>query len=307
MSVSSIRYGLYAVLAVLVFAGSAQATAPAQRVPSAIIMYPNVRNEAGFDTRIEMVNLSSRDQQVKCHYLTPPSCNGTDFFVRLTPNQPISWLASRGTLGGGGHVGVAVPPFFGSGSLKCFVIPEEDGADQNAIQGRAITYGAGGYTESFGAIGIERLSPGEYSSTFELDGINYAQCPDYYHFTFLASELGDPDTESELILSTCDEDLENVIARETVIQFEIINEFEETFSASTSVRCYDRQVLSDINPVFSRDVLGTATGQVIVRGVQGAVIAVIVDKFVTPGGGAPAVSGNEPALSRGRSARIRIP
>lgn len=282
------------------------ATSPAQRLPSAIIMYPNIRVEGSFDTRIEMVNLSSRDQVVKCHYLSPPLCNGTDFIVRLTPNQPISWLASRGTIGTGNLL-LAVPPFFGEGSLKCFVTPDEDGIDyQNAIQGRAITFGPGGYTESFGAIGIERLTPGEFSTTLELDGVTYAQCPDEYHFTFIASELGDPDTESELVLSTCDEDLENLLAKSTVVQFQIINEFEQMLSASTNVRCYDRQVLSQINPVFGFDSLGTPTGQVIVRGVAGAVIAVIVDKFETPGGAA-AVAGNEPALSRGRSARIRIP
>ncbi len=303
------KNGLLAVALLLAVTGVARATPPAQRLPSAIIMYPNVRAEAGFDTRVEMVNLTSRDQQVKCHYLRPPTCNGTDFFVRLTPNQPISWLASRGTLGSGGHVGVAVPPFFGQGSLKCFVIPDEnsDGSDQNAIQGRATVFGSGGYTESFGAIGIERITPGDFSTTFELDGSTYAQCPDNYHFTFIASEEGDPDTESELILSTCDEDLENLISATTVVQFQIINEFEDVFSASTTVRCYDRQVLRQINPVFSRDVLGTPTGQVIVRGIQGPVIAVLVDKFVTPDGGAASVAGNEPALSRGRSARIRIP
>ncbi len=286
---------------------AALATSPAQRLPSAIIMYPNIRAEGDFDTRVEMVNLTSRDQVVKCHYLKPPLCSGSDFIVRLTPNQPISWMASEGTIGAGFRP-VAVPPFFGEGTLKCFVTPEDDaGLDhQNAIQGRAIVYGRDGYTESFGAIGIERLTPGDFSTTFELDGVTYAQCPDEYHFTFIASELGNPDTESEIILSTCDEDLENLLAASTVVQFQIINEFEQMLSASTSVRCYDRQVLSRINSVFSFESLGTPTGQVIVRGVSGAVIAVIVDKFETPGGAA-AVAGNEPALSRGRAARIRIP
>ncbi len=284
----------------------ASAQAPAQRLPSAIIMYPNILADGVFETRIEMVNLSGRTQDVKCHFLSPPTCNGTDFFIRLTPNQPISWLASRGTLGTGNFF-VNAPPFNGEGSLKCFVVPDEHGIDhQNAIQGRSITFGPDGYTESIGAIGIQRLTPGEFSTTLELDGDTYAQCPDNYHFTFVASEPGDPATESELILSTCDEDLENLISKTTVVQFQIINEFEQLLSAATSVRCYDRKVLSEINSVFTRDTLGTPTGQAIVRGVQGAVIAVIVDKFVTPAG-APAVAANEPALSRGRPARIRIP
>jgi len=290
----------------------ALATPPAQRLPSAILMYPNIRASGSFDTRIEMVNLSSRDQEVKCHYLSGPSCNGTNFYVRLTPNQPISWLASKGSLGAG-NLRIAVPPFFGEGSLKCFVIPDEDSTEhQNAIQGRAIAFGPDGYTESFGAIGIERITPGPFSTTLELDGDTYAQCPDEYHFTFVASEtfpdsgLHDPATESEIVISTCDEDLENLISKTVVVQFQVINEFEQLLSASTSVRCYDRKVLRQINSVFTRDTLGTPTGQLIARGVGGAVIAVIVDKFRTPGGAA-AVAANEPALSRGRSARISIP
>lgn len=299
--------GVVAVVGVLAGAIAASATPPAQRLPSAILMYPNVRASGGYDTRIEMVNLSSRDQTVKCYYLSPPTCNGTNFFVRLTPNQPISWLASRGSLGAG-NLRIAVPPFFGEGSLKCVVIPDDPGNTefQNAIQGRAIAVGPNGYTESFGAIGIRRLHTTPYSSTLELDGDTYEQCPDEYHFTFIGSELNDVATESEIILSTCDEDLENLIAKTVVVQFQVINEFEQLLSASTSVRCYDRKVLRQINSVFTRNTLGTPTGQLIARGVGGAVIAVVVDKFRTPGG-TPAVAANEPALSRGRSARIRIP
>ena len=51
---------------------------------------------------------------------------------------------------------------------------------------------------------------------------------------------------------------------------------------------------------------GGLVARELARAVGGAVIAVIVDKFETPAGAA-AVAGNEPALSRGRPARIRIP
>ncbi len=302
----AIRTTVVAFLGAACAALPALATAPAQRLPSAILMYPNVRASGSYDTRIEMVNLSSRDQQVKCYYLSAPTCNGTNFFVRLTPNQPISWLASKGTVGTGNFL-VSVPPFFGEGSLKCIVIPDENSTEhQNAIQGRAIAFGPNGETESFGAIGIRRIEPGPFSNTLNLDGSTYAQCPDEYHFTIIASESNDPATESEIVLSTCDEDLENLISANVVVQFQLINEFEQLLSASTSVRCYDRKVLRQINSVFTRDTLGTPTGQLIARGVGGAVIAVIVDKFRTPNG-VPAVAGNEPALSRGRTARIRIP
>jgi hypothetical protein len=296
--------GLISLIAAVI-AVPALAETPAQRVPSAIIVYPYVTAESGYDTRIEIVNLSSREQHVKCIYIRPPGCFGVNFFIRLTPNQPLSWLASQGNLGPGVS---AVPGFFGSGELKCIVTPADEPSQdhQNAIQGRAIVFGPNGETESFGAIGFQRLTPGPQERVLELDGVTYAQCPDEYHFAFVSSEAGDPATESDIVFALCDEDLENVRPSTTVIQFRVINEFEQLLSASTSVTCHARRGLAEISSVFSRDTLGTETGHMIVRGVQSAVMAVMIDRFVTPGGTA-AVTSNEPFLLGGRSATIELP
>jgi len=281
------------------------AESPAQRLASAILVYPYIRAEGAYDTRIEIVNLSSRTQRVKCIFVRPPSCSGTDFFVTLTPNQPFSWLASRGNFGPGS--GTAAPPLFGSGELKCIVIPDQNSeAEQNAIQGRAIIFGPKGETESFGAVGFQRLTPGPLSRVLELDGVTYAQCPSEYHFAFFASEQGDAATESDIVLTVCDEDLENVIPATTVVQFRVINEFEQILSASTTVTCHNRRSLREISSVFSRDTLGTETGHMIVSGVQSAVMAVMVDRFRTPDDAA-AVTANDPFLNGGRSAQIELP
>lgn len=286
-------------------AAPAAAEAPAQRVPSAIIVYPYIRAEGNYDTRVEIVNLSSRTQRVKCIFVRPPSCFGTDFFVTLTPNQPFSWLASRGSYGPGS--GTAAPPLFGSGELKCVVIPDEDSLDrQNAIQGRAIIFGPNGETESFGAVGFQRLTPGELPRVLPLDGVTYAQCPNEYHFAFVASEQGDAATESDIVLTVCDEDLENVIPATTVVQFRVVNEFEQVLSASTSVTCHNRRSLREISSVFTRDTLGTETGHMVVTGVQSAILAVMVDRFRTPDN-VPAVTSNDPFLQGGRSAQIELP
>ena len=281
------------------------AESPAQRLPSAILVYPYIRAEGSYDTRVEIVNLSSRTQRVKCIFVRPPTCSGTDFFVTLTPNQPFSWLASRGNFGPG--AGTAAPPLFGSGELKCIVIPDENGLDQqNAIQGRAIIFGPNGETESFGAVGFQRLTPGELPRVLPLDGVTYAQCPSEYHFAFVASEQGDSATESDIVLTVCDEDLENVIPVSTVVQFRVVNEFEQILSASTTVTCHNRRSLREISSVFTRDTLGTETGHMIVTGVQSAVMAVVVDRFRTPDG-VGAVTANEPFLQGGRSAEIELP
>ncbi len=294
-----------AALVGLVAVRSALAGPPPQRLPSAILVFPNVVVEGGGavrDTRIEIVNLTGRPQQLSCFYVDGSFCSEFGFFIRLTPNQPITWLASQGSFSS--HSLSAVPAFGGTGELKCRVIPQEPGVDaHNTVQGRAIVFGADGSTVSYGAVGFQRFTDGDFSGTAELDGSTYAQCPDEMHFAFVASE---PGSESEIILAPCSEDLENRIPTTTTVQFLIYNEFEQVLSASTNVTCYERARLQDISHVFTRNTLGTETGHVVVRGVQSPVLAMLIDR-VQVSGSASAVAGNEPAFRGGRSATIRFP
>lgn len=296
----------HAVLALLVLVGVAGAEAPPQRLPSAVLVYPLIQVEGGgatIDTRVEIVNLTKRPVDLKCIYVPAQTCSGLDFHVRLTPNQPLSWLASRGFFS---TSTTAIPPFWQSGELKCIVQPEEQGIDRhNAIQGRAAVFGADGQTIGYSAVGFLRLVDGELEHVIPLDGATYSQCPDEQHFLFLAS-TGVPASESEIIIAPCSEDLENLTAPPTTVQFLVINEFEQQLSAATSVTCYARRTLRQINQAFTSATLGSEVGHVIVRGVQTPVLAMLVDRFVTPGGAA-ATAGNEPALRGGRTAEIRFP
>lgn len=291
----------------LLWSHGAVAAAPPQRLPSALLIWPLIvveGNGAITDTRVELVNLSSRPVTLGCIYIPATTCSGVDFRVLLTPNQPISWLASRGTFNGLS----AVPPFSSTGELKCIVEPDEESvAAYNTIQGRAAVFGADGQTIGYSAVGFLRLTDGPFSNQLDLDDVTYTQCPDEQHFVFVASDGSNPinpAAESELVIAPCTEDLENVNATTTVIQFRIINEFEEQFSASTSVTCSARLRLRQINNVFTRAVLGSDTGHLIVRGVQSAILAMVIDRFLTP---AQVTAGNEPALRGGRPAVILIP
>jgi hypothetical protein len=292
----------------LLVADRTVAEAPPQRLPSAVIIWPLIVVEGGgavTDTRVEVVNLSSMPVRLGCIYVPAPQCSGFDFQVRLTPNQPLSWLASRGVFNGQS----AVPPFSSTGELKCIVEPEEEAVSaHNAIQGRAAVFGLDGQTIGYSAFGVLRLTDGPLTGEINLDGETYTQCPDQQHFVFIATtDPNDPATESELVIAPCSEDLENVVFPPTVIQFQVFNEFEDQFSASISVTCFARRRLDDISNVFTRSVLGTDTGHVIVRGVQSPVIAMVIDRFLTSGAMVPATAGNEPAVRGGRSAEIRIP
>ena len=295
-----------AALLALMWSHGASAAAPPQRLPSAVLIWPYIVVEGGgatTDTRMELVNLSSMPVNLGCIFVRSDSCGGIDFRIRLTPNQPISWLASRGVFNGF----AAVPPFSSTGELKCIVQPEEEPINfHNAIQGRAAVFGADGQTIGYSASGFLRLTDGPFNNEINLDGVTYTPCPDEQHFVFIASDPANPVAQSELVIASCDEDLENLISPPTVIQFVIFNEFEEQFSASTNVRCSARIVLNRISNVFNESVLGTPTGHLVVRGVQSPVLAMVIDRFFAAPG-VRATAGNEPALRNGRAAQITIP
>ena len=288
----------------LLWSGVVKAESP-QRLPSAVLVYPLIVVEGGgqtTDTRVELVNLSSGPVSLDCTYVPADTCGGFDFQVMLTPNQPISWLASRGVFSGG----TAVPPFSSTGELKCVVLPlEESVSAHNTIQGRAAVFGADGQTIGYSAVGFLRLTDGPLTNEIDLDGVTYTQCPDKQHFVILASDPADPSAQSELVIAPCSEDLENLNPATTVVQLLVYNEFEEVFSSSTSVTCSFRRKLLQISNVFAAATLGSPTAHLIVQGVQSPILAMVIDRFRTPP--APATAGNEPALEGGRSAEILLP
>jgi len=272
---------------------------PAQRLPSALLAFPYVESDGFHETRVELVNLTGKAQQLNCFWVS--ECNEIGFFLFLTPYQPMSWLVS----GGLSDVtsGSAAPPFYGLGELKCAVVaPEQDLASHNTIQGRAIVYDQTGATVSYSAVAFQRLSPGEYTGVLPLNGTTYAQCPNRLHFDLLADT---PTSKSELILMPCSQDLLTQEPVSTNVVLQIINEFEQAFSASLQIRCYDRRTLGAIADTMNRATAGTDTIHLVVRGAQVAVLGLAVDSV--PFGAGVGISGNEPSFEGGRSATVVFP
>ena len=291
-------------------AARAQGTPPAQKLPSALLVFPLVQADLGgtpHDTRVEIVNLTPANVSVHCAYIDGLSCGSTDFFIALTPNQPLSWMASVGLRST--QSSIAVPPFFGSGELKCAVQPlTPDLSSHNALQGRALVTTSSARPETIGytAIGFRRLTPGFGGGTINLDGIDYEQCPDRLHFNV----LGGPNRpgfgakrDSEILLVPCSED---VIIGPTTTQvlLNVTNEFEQTLSGGLTLTCTARKRFSTFS-ALRKGTLGSPTGHLVVRGVGDAVIGLVIDRFKALG--RPSVSSNEPYLEGGRSASITLP
>ena len=282
---------------------------PAQKLPSALLVFPLIEADGiGGDTRIELLNLSGQVQAVECFYVQgDDTCNEIGFFLSLTPYQPISWLATQGL--NDTFTNSAAPPFFGPGELKCAVIPPENQLDlefHNTIQGRATVYSSSGRTISYGAVGFQRLSPGDFTGVVSLDGRTYAQCPDKLHFDVLADQpTATTPTTSDLILVPCSQDLLLQVPATITVQFLIVNEFEQQFSTSISVTCFNRQALSAISGSLLRSTLGTDTAHLIIRGSNGPLLGLVVDDV--PYQGETGIAGNEPSFQGGRSALVVFP
>jgi hypothetical protein len=102
-----------------------------------------------------------------------PGCSEIDFWIRLTPRQPIAWLVSEGLsefpidgslrvgIGGSSNAGSRIPPvpelpFLGS--LKCIVVDDTGTPiDQNALKGEA-TLVENGLTDAFSLVAASDLN-----------------------------------------------------------------------------------------------------------------------------------------------------
>jgi hypothetical protein len=275
---------------------------PAQKLPSAVLVYPLVRTSATQDTRIEMLNLTSSSVTVDCFYVSSGNCSETGYTVRLTPNQPVSWMASTGANGSGTRL---APPFTGDGELKCVVVPPLGFADlksYNALQGRALVSDTSGQTIGYSAIAFRRLSAGSFTGQISLDGVTYEQCPDRLHFHVLTNQAT---SNSEFVLIPCSEDLLHQLPSGANVQLSVINELEQRFSGATHITCFNRFSFSSISALRQSSV-GTDTAHVIVRGTDVPLIGLVIDRFTTSGGKASA-SSNDPYLEGGRSATIYLP
>ena len=273
---------------------------PAQRLPSALLVYPFIEVSPDQDTRVEIVNLSGDPQVLECFYVDE-SCNEIGFSISLTAYQPLAWFASSGI--GGESSGTAAPPFFGTGELKCAVVaPHPEIQFHNTIQGRATVFGADGQTVSYGAVGFQRLSDGDFTGVLSLDGSTYAQCPASLHFDVVADR---PTTTSDVVLVPCSEDLLFQVPTTVQVNVTIINEFETSYSRSISVTCSTVRTLGSIGGELTQAVLGSDTAHLVFRGSSGPLLGLVVDGVSFAG--AAGTAGNEPSFQGGRSASVVFP
>ena len=156
---------LFAVLAVYVGQGRADVTSD---TPGSIVIYPKVIADGTRDTLIQLTNTSNVGTSVHCFYLdgtSVPPCQHDDFFLDLTPQQPVFWRASTGrrpddTTQPGLFLGLVPPRINFQGELKCVQV-DASGVPigGNAFKGEALleTLGNGQISE-YNAIAIQNIT-----------------------------------------------------------------------------------------------------------------------------------------------------
>jgi hypothetical protein len=214
-----------------------------------------------------------------------------------------------------GHIPPVAPDFMGE--LKCIEV-DASGAPVggNAFKGEATLVERGAVTDvsKYNAIGLKGNDLNNMDGTLCLGGGVSAECPtgaeyDACPLTWIldhpaygaADQIVDAQPFCEgpgpcsavttnLTVVPCTENFETQNPQLVTLQFSITNEFEQTFSASTSFRCWASYELTDINPIFSASNVGGNILQTRMRsaaGTPGGVAAVIEDTHIQcpPGGG----------------------
>lgn len=256
----------------------------------------------------------------------------TDFRVRLTPRQPLGWLASEGLTSfpltgqpgstgpdGSSNAGSRVPPVPEdelTGALKCIAI-NDDGtpSDRNVIKGEStlivIDEEQPIQVSKHNAVGIQAIQ-GAVNDDRELvlggPEPEYNGCANFIilnHFFDLGENPVTGDIMStRLVLVPCTEDFLRQIPGDAVVQFIVYNEFEQRFSTSRTAECKFESELSLLDTtdpersVFSAGVAGTLTGQSRLNPIGSGLIAVADEMYVNPK--------NMSLLGYGRYGRFRF-
>jgi hypothetical protein len=202
---------------------------------------------------------------------------------RDDPRDPACTKYFRDCSGAGFDPGLVPPvadPF--TGELKCVEVDSPGGAPLNGnnLKGEATLVTPAGDASKYNAIGViglnSSLNSNNGDATLCLGGsgsapcrtAEYNACPQTLILNHFAENASNPVIDllqpfegsfvtTELTLVPCSQDFENQLPVSVVVQFKLINEFEELFSASTTVTCWANFRLNDVARVFDVGFLGS--------------------------------------------------
>jgi hypothetical protein len=102
-------------------------------------------------------------------------------------------------------------------------------------------------------------------------GAEYNACPQTWILNHMAAGAANPGLDPNSAVWTgvaivpCEENFETQVPTSVTVQFAITNEFEQPFSASTTIECWANLGLSEINDVFRASAVGSSFMQTRMR------------------------------------------
>jgi hypothetical protein len=275
----------------------AAAQATTQR-PASIIIFPKVIADGTRDTILQLTNTTNNFRSALCLYLdgsltfpslppspsNPPQCAQTNFDLSLGPQQPTYWVASTGrAVDAADPAGIdpgLIPPVMSGfeGALFCVEL-DSSGApiSGNSLIGTATVQNtASGDVAQYNAIGLRGFDTNDGDGTLCLGGsvtascpfgAEYDGCPEEWSLDHLADDAQDSivgagsSVRTELTAVPCAQDFNLANPTSVSVSIQIRNEFEQPFSASTTVDCWINTELGQIGPTgtnpFTFGTLGT--------------------------------------------------
>jgi hypothetical protein len=225
-----------------------------------------------------------------------PGWSDKDFLLTLAGTQLGSWRVSQGLsppptppATGGFPIGLvpSVPedPFVGL--LRCFVVDDSNVAlGNNALVGEAtierFVSGTALDVTKYNAVAIPALNTGNGDNLLVL-GDEYAACPSALALNAFFDGAGDPAFAERTIATTlalvpCSVDYARAQPSRVTVQYQIVNELGQSFSASHgALQGQAVELLTDIAPVFSVSMAGSLTGQIRITGVEGGILGVALE------------------------------
>jgi len=250
--------------------------------------------------------------------LCEPGWLETDFEINLTPYQPITWNLGDGLAKLPCTDAPCIPPVNGDsfenvgnippanedpfmGELKCIEVGENgEPIDRNDVKGEAtiVTVKAGSVqpldARGYNAVGIQAIEGAVDGDNTLRIGEEYNGCPNVLILDHFFDDAVDPISgdyvKMDLTLVPCSQDFELQAPFPTTFQMLVYNEFEQRFSSSRSVNCFQEFELCALGTgrdrplnapgfdipnhqscqrsVFSAYVSGTLTGQTRIRAVD---------------------------------------
>jgi len=205
-----------------------------------------------------------------------------------------------------GRIPPSAPDFIGE--LKCIEVDASGfPVGGNALKGEATLVDPEGDVSKYNALGLKGFDTNNMDGTLCLGGGVTAQCPTGAEYeacprlwvidhpsggadNLVADSNGfDSEVESTLTVVPCTQNFETQSPEEIVLQFLIMNEFEQQLSASTSFQCWASWALSSadstpelpyggISSAFDKATIGTDLVKTTARAVGNRGVMMVVEE-----------------------------